>query len=190
MPRTARVTEDRLVDQAIAIIEEDGLEELTVGALAAALGVKAPSLYNHVSGIDEVRDQVRTAAVTRLGEALTDAALGRSGSDALLALCHAYRAFALANPDLYELTVGSAPGRDDQLDRHAWHALRPLYAVLAGHGLDDAETVHTARIVRSALHGFVSFEIAGGFGLPERVDESFDRLVDWLLDLLDEQNLT
>jgi len=68
MPRTARVTEDRLVDQAIAIIEEDGLEELTVGTLAAALGVKAPSLYNHVSGIEEVRDQVRTAAITRLGD--------------------------------------------------------------------------------------------------------------------------
>lgn len=33
------------------------------------------------------------------------------------------------------------------------------------------------RALRSALHGFVSLEAAGGFGLPRDVDRSFSRLV-------------
>ncbi len=185
MPRPPSVTEDRLIDEATAIITRDGLRELTVGTLADALGVKAPSLYNHVSGIDDVRLQVGTATVTRLGDALTDAAMGRSGEDALYAICHAYRLFAQRNRELYPLTVASPAGRDDTFDRHAWRALRPLYAVLAACGFEEADAVHTARLIRSSLHGFVSMELAGAFGLPESVDESFDQMVGWVLSLLD-----
>ncbi len=186
MPRPATVTEDRLVDEAIAIVARDGVGELTVGTLATALGVKAPSLYNHVAGIDEVRLQVGIAAVTRLGDTLTDAAMGRSGEDALFALCHAYRSFAQQNGELYALTSGVPAGRNDEFDSHAWRALRPLYAVLAAQGFEEGDAVHTARIIRSTLHGFVSMELAGAFGLPESVDESFDQMVSWVLGLLEE----
>ena len=37
------------------------------------------------------------------------------------------------------------------------------------------------RTVRSALHGFVSLEASGGFGLPDDVDASFETLVDVLI---------
>ena len=59
--------------------------------------------------------------------------------------------------------------------------MSPLFAVLAGCGIEDDKAVHTARTIRSALHGFVSLENAGGFGLPESVEESFRHLVDWLV---------
>lgn len=186
MPRPANITEDRLVNEATAIVVRDGAGELTVGSLANALGVKAPSLYNHVTGIDEVRLQVGIVAVNRLGDTLTDAAMGRSGEDALFALCHAYRAFARDNSELYALTSGMPAGRDDEFDRRAWRALRPLYAVLAAHGFEEEDAVHTARIIRSTLHGFVAMELAGAFGLPESVDESFDQMVSWVLGLLEE----
>ena len=55
-----------------------------------------------------------------------------------------------------------------------------MYAILRGYGLDEDETVHATRAVRSALHGFVTLEGAGGFGLPQDVDESYARLVDLL----------
>jgi len=49
------VTPDRIAAAALAILDEATLEsELTVRAIATRLGVKAPSLYAHVSGIDEV----------------------------------------------------------------------------------------------------------------------------------------
>jgi len=36
------------------------------------------------------------------------------------------------------------------------------------------------RIARAGLHGFVSLEAAGGFGLPRDVDRTFDRLIETL----------
>ena len=46
--------------------------------------------------------------------------------------------------------------------------------------LEGDDAIHAVRIVRSALHGFVSLELNGGFGLPLDLDETFARLVDVL----------
>ena len=55
-----------------------------------------------------------------------------------------------------------------------------LTAVLGAWDLRDDDAVHAVRALRSALHGFVSLEAGGGFGLDVDVDESFRRLVDAL----------
>jgi hypothetical protein len=52
--------------------------------------------------------------------------------------------------------------------------------VLRGYGLDGDDLIDATRAVRSAVHGFVALEIAGGFGLPQDVDRSFDRLIEML----------
>ena len=49
--------------------------------------------------------------------------------------------------------------------------------VLVGYELRGDDAIDAIRALRSALHGFVMLETAGGFGLPVDVDRSFDRLV-------------
>ena len=56
-------------------------------------------------------------------------------------------------------------------------AVQAVFAALRGYGLDGDEAIHATRVVRSALHGFVSLEVDGGFGLPQDVGRSFERLV-------------
>lgn len=46
----------RIVDAAVALLDEDGLEKLSMRRLAQHLGVAAPSLYWHVSTKDDVVD--------------------------------------------------------------------------------------------------------------------------------------
>jgi len=52
-----------------------------------------------------------------------------------------------------------------------------VLAVLRGYELEGEEAIHGARIVRSALHGFVGLEIDAGFGLPISLDDTYARLV-------------
>jgi len=49
--------------------------------------------------------------------------------------------------------------------------------VLAGYGLTGDDAIDATRAMRSALHGFVSLEQAGGFGLPVDIDHSYSQLV-------------
>ena len=176
MPRKG-LDEGRVVDAAVVIADTDGLEAVTLARLAAELGVRAPSLYNHIDGRDGLRRGVALRGLRELTDALRDAAVGRSGPDALAAIAHAYRAFAHHHPGLYAATV-AAPAPDDQ--EHlaaAGETLDVVLAVLRAWNLDGDDEVHAARTVRSALHGFVVLEAAGGFGIPVNLDASFDALV-------------
>ena len=53
-----------------------------------------------------------------------------------------------------------------------------LIALLLGSlGLTGDAALHAIRGLRSLLHGFVSLEMGGGFGLPLDLDESFQQMV-------------
>lgn len=48
------LTRELLFERALAIVDTEGLDALTMRRLAADVGVKAPSLYNHVTGKDDL----------------------------------------------------------------------------------------------------------------------------------------
>ena len=59
-------------------------------------------------------------------------------------------------------------------------ALDIFFAVLAGYGVRGDDAIDAIRGLRAAMHGFVTLEAGGGFGMPQSVDASYHRLVDAL----------
>ena len=176
MPR-AGLSTGAVVGAAAELADAEGLDALTLARLAGAVGVRTPSLYNHVGSLDDVRRRIALLAVRELGDALRDAAVGRARDDALVALAHAYRAYARAHPGRYAATLRAPAAGDEELGAAAGRAVEVLLAVFVGYGIEGEDAIHAARAVRSALHGFVALETGGGFGLPVELDESFDRMV-------------
>jgi AcrR family transcriptional regulator len=166
-----------VVGAAADLADAEGLDGLTLARLASSVGVRTPSLYNHVASLDDVRRRVALVALREIGDALRDATVGRAGDDALTAMAHAYRAYARAHPGRYAATQRAPAAGDDEIATAAARAVDVLLAVLRGYGLEGDDAIHAARAVRSALHGFVLLESGGGFGIPVALDESFDRMV-------------
>ena len=179
MPR-AGLTPERVADEALTLLEREGEAALTLSRLAREVGVKPPSLYNHVGGIEDLRRSLRLRGLEELAAAMREAAVGLAGRSALHAAAHAYRRFARRNPGLYRLTLQATVEDDAELQAAGSRATEVASAVLAGYGVHGDDLVHAVRIVRSALHGFVSLECSGGFGLPHDADATFDRLVAYL----------
>jgi AcrR family transcriptional regulator len=166
-----------LVAAAAELADAEGPEAVTLARLAARFGVRPPSLYNHVAGLDDLRRELARRGLRDLTDRLLRAAAGRAGDEAVLALGRAYRAFARAHPGLYAATL-RAPDPADPVWVHLGDDLVALIAdVLAGYGLRGDDALHAIRALRSLLHGFVALEAAGGFGLPLDLDESFQRLL-------------
>lgn len=177
MGRSAGVTRERVVAVAAELADEHGLSALTLAQVAARLGVKLPSLYNHVDGLPGLQRALAAQALGELTAAITRAAVGRSRDEAVLAIAGAYRAYVLAHPGRYAATV-RAPGPDDaELRALSRGPVEVVAAVLAPYGLADDDAIHAVRGLRSLVHGFASLEVAGGFGLDLDRDESFRRLV-------------
>jgi len=166
-----------VVAAAADLADAHGLDAVTLAAVAGAVGVRTPSLYNHVGGLDDVRRGVALTALREIGDALRDAAVGRAGDDALVALAHAYRAYAREHPGRYAAAQRAPAAEDAELSAAGARTVDALLAVLAGYGLAGDDAIHAARGVRSALHGFVALETGGGFGIPVDLDMSFDRMV-------------
>ena len=180
MPPRPSLTADRVIDVAADLADRDGYVNLTLGKVAAALGVRTPSLYNHLDGLDDLRRRLAVRALTMLGDALQRAAVGRTSEDAVRSIAVAYRRFAHAHPGLYATTVPTTEGADEAIQQAGDATLRTVLAAISGYGLREEEAIHATRSVRSAVHGFVALELAGGFGLPQDVDASFE----WLTELL------
>jgi AcrR family transcriptional regulator len=167
----------QVLDAAAAIADAEGLEAVTVARVAQELGIRPPSLYNHVAGRDALLRGIALRGLRDLGAAVRDAAVGRSGQEALLGFAAAYRDYAEAHPGTYAATV-RAPAPDDAEHAAAAEAVVGVaLAVLRAWGLEGDDAIHATRGLRAAVHGFVAIELAGGFGLPADRDESFARLV-------------
>lgn len=170
----------RVVAAACELADAEGIEAVTLARVAAALEVRTPSLYNHVDGLDALRRGIALQAIAELTQALRDAAVGRSGEDALRAIARAQRAYALAHPGRYAASAVSPPADDAAWQAAAFEGVAVIAAALRGFDLSDEDAIHAIRGLRAAVHGFAALELSGGFGMPVDVDTSFERLIDTL----------
>ncbi|MEU4298793.1 TetR/AcrR family transcriptional regulator [Kitasatospora aureofaciens] len=176
MPRVG-LTPDQVVDHALALIDDQGTEALTLASVAARAGVATPSLYKHVSGgLTELRRLIAVRVTEELADRLAEAAVGRSGDDAVTALLRAYQAYATAHPHRYA-ALPQAPQPDEDLTKAATRLVGVIIAVLRGYGLDGPEVIHAARTVRSLAHGFAALSITGAFQLTEDLTTTHNRLI-------------
>ncbi|TFV97047.1 TetR/AcrR family transcriptional regulator [Leifsonia flava] len=185
MPR-AGLNRDRVADEAAAMADEVGLNRLTLAALADRLGIRQPSLYKHIDSMAGLHRDIAVNAKRDLGEVLARASVGRAGADAISAMSHAYRDWALKHPARYEASNRMPAPGDVEDEAVSLAAIQVIADVLTAYSLEGDDAVDAIRTFRSALHGFVSYEIAGAFRWNADVDRSFDRLVRGVVVALDQ----
>lgn len=176
MPRPG-LDRDVVVQAAADLYDASGGAGVTLKDVAERLGVKTPSLYNHIRGHDELLHALAMHAGQQLGECIGRAAIGKSGDSAVQATADAYRAFAHRHRGIYQFTLRAPAVDDEPLRRVSEDFLQVLHLVLLEYELSEVDEVHAIRALRSLVHGFVSLELSGGFGLPVDIDQSFQVLL-------------
>ncbi len=177
MSPRAGLTSQRVVDAAVELADKEGFERLSLARVADELGVRPPSLYEHVEGLGGLQQAMRLRGLEAMAAAFRRGATGRSRDDAVRSLADAFRSFAREHPALYEATVRSTERDSAEVRAVAQEVLDVLFAVFDGYGIRGEQAVHAARYLRSVLHGFVSLERAGGFGMPTELEASYQRIV-------------
>ena len=168
MPRPAVLSREKIAVAALAVIDRDGLEALSMRSLGRELGVSAMSLYNHVadrvgletlvaeavvSGID-LTPQTETAAVTEPGEEVRRL---------MFALREALNTHPAAIPLILTRPTSSEA------------ALAPIEALLealAGAGFTGLDLLRAYRTLFAFLVGFAQADLAAAVsaGRPATLD--------------------
>jgi AcrR family transcriptional regulator len=190
MSPRAGLDKEQVVLAAAELLNAEGPAALNLNRLARRLGVQTPSLYNHVDGLPGLQRELALLNVRGLSDRLGQAAIGRSGPEALRAIAQAYRDYIKESPGVYMASLqvsGNRPEADPQLEAAEGRVVAVAMAVVASFGLGGEDGLHAVRGLRSVVHGFASLEVAGGFGLPLNLDESFHRLVEMFIHGLQEE---
>jgi len=193
MGRKLGLTLDDVVAKAAEIADRDGLDQLSLAAVASDLGVRSPSLYNHVDGLPGLRRQLAIRAGQVMADDVADA-VGESTdspTDRLRAIAVAYRRFALAHPGLYSATLPApSPEQDPEVAGALAEPVQVVASVLEPMGIDSCDMIPLIRALRASIHGFVDIELGGGFGLPDDIDESFATTIDLVISAIDARSRT
>ena len=95
------------------------------------------------------------------------------------------RAFALRQPGLYGAFLPAPkPDEDPEVAAALLEPVTVVASVLDGMGVDPTAVIPLVRALRASVHGFVTIELGGGFGLPENIDDSFTTTIDLVIDAI------
>lgn len=176
MPYPAQVTKPQLIEAAWELVEQEGIDQLSLNRLAAVFDVKAPSLYRHMQNKAGLIRAVNELTNTRLIDSLMEAmeAAGDDPADRMIAIGRAYRVFAHAHPRVFMLAFSTAEDtlRPDAAEQE--RAVLPLQGTMAQIS-GEADSLAALRGVLALVHGFVVLELNAQFRRGGDLDEAFEK---------------
>ena len=179
MPAHAQTTTAAIMAAGRHLLEERGMEALTMRDVASAVGVRAPSLYKRIRDRSDLVRLILEDVADELTSTL-DAAAGRGDPAAdARAMASAYRKFAHANPVTYSLMFTAQAGAPGGMARSIRASATFLRTIAELAGPDRA--LPAARLIVAWAHGFIVMELAGAFLLGGDVEEAWDFGLDRIL---------
>ena len=191
MGRKLGLTLEQVIEAAAEIADRNGLDALSLASIASTLGIRSPSLYNHVDGLAGIRRQLSIHASSLLTAELADSVEGLESTQALKAIAEQLRSFAHRHPGLYDSFLPApTPQEDPEVAAALAQPTAVVGSVLAEMGVDPATMIPLIRALRASIHGFVHLELRGGFGLPDDIDNSFTTTIDLVIEAIANQSTT
>ncbi|MFC0534161.1 TetR/AcrR family transcriptional regulator [Phytohabitans kaempferiae] len=145
-PGEPALTRDAILAAALAIVDEQGLDALSMRKLAARLQVDPMSIYHHVPNKAALVSGLVRAVFAEM-PALVDEG---PWPERVREWARAYRDLALAHPHLVLQIVTDAAAASEA----AILISEPLYAALDSAGLDPRAVTHAAGTLVDFVHGY------------------------------------
>jgi AcrR family transcriptional regulator len=172
MPYPAQINRDALVARAREMIEGEGVEQLSLHKLAAALGVKAPSLYRYFASKTDLLRDVNRLTTQRMMEMMEQASGSGDARARMMAMAKACRDFGHANPRTYRLAFTNTSPELRQNDSALEERVIAIQQVIA----EISGPEHSLAALRGAwalIHGFIMIELSGQFQRGGDVEAAF-----------------
>jgi AcrR family transcriptional regulator len=169
-PADGKITRDMVLATALAIIDSDGADALTMRRLARALDRDPMILYRHAPSKAALLDGVAETVLTKLKVDSADP----DWAGQLRAVARDYRRLALAHPNVVPLLVTRPLATPLGLrPRGTLRPLEDILALLTRAGFSGPDALHIYRALFGFLHGHILNELQE---LVENPDETDDLL--------------
>ena len=177
-----------VVAAGLACIQEEGPEALNVNRVAQRLGIRTPSLYNHVDGADDLRQAVVLEVLDRSAVDIVFTDEERADPRAFIrALAMGLRRFAMSNANLYLFMMAAPVKWDSQpFSPHWGRTMDAFGASVHGFGFQGPDLLHATRFVLATIQGFIRLELRGSMAEHADEDSSFAWAMEAILAALEQ----
>lgn len=169
MPAPAKTGREQIIAAGRELLEEGGVDAVTMQAVADRVGVRAPSLYRHVRDRGTLLEVVAAATVAELAERAEAVRDDRDPRVSIASSMGELRRFAQERPQGYALAFGVAPGAPRPSLGEIQRSVQPLLDAMTAL-LGPGPALEAARLVTAWAHGFIMMEHAGAFRMGGDLD--------------------
>lgn len=182
MARRSQFTKEIILKAALEVIDESGINELSINSLARKLEIQPPSMYNHFESLEDLRIQVSVEVHKKVTTWIKKAVEGKESKKAVLAMAISWRDYAIKYPGRYKLS-STFPSQESEEWQTVFIGLRDFTTeiIKSAYVISDADIRSAARAIRSLIHGFVMFELTSGWSQVIEADKSFKKSIGLLM---------
>ena len=153
-PSTPLLTRERIRSAALAMVDRDGLDGLSMRRLAADLGVRAASLYGYLA----TKEELLTDLADEVLAGVDSSGFTAGWREGLTGWARSYREALAAHPNLVPFLAHS-PGRRPQALRHA----DAVHGGLTGAGWPPRYATMIGASTKYLVVGAAMTSFSGGF---------------------------
>lgn len=185
MPRTG-LSKEKIIEKAAELANEKGLSYLSVTTLADYLGIKKPSLYNHMKTIEDMHRDLMIYGWRIVSEEVVKGIDSSDEKKNLSEYGRKFYKFATDNPGVFEAMLWYNKYSDEALISATEGVYMFFFAQTDGLGINREIANHLLRTYRAFLEGFIMLQIHNSFGNPISVEESFNISMNVLISGIDQ----
>lgn len=181
MGRKMHVNREAVIRAAAELADAQGLSGVSLKSVAEKLHIRTPSLYNHISGLEELLRETAHQGMRNMNIRMLEAAAGCSGDQAVHAVSQEYLSSVLEHPGVYEIIQWATWHGTEETEAIFGTYTSLLQKLLCSCGLPEETAAEEVSLMTGLLHGFVTLQLRSAFSAPDETRHSLQEAVDTVL---------
>lgn len=170
-----------IIQTTIELADQKGLNGVSLKAVGELLGIKTPSLYNHVDSLEDLLRMVAHHGMQEMNAALTLAAVGKNQDEAMKGVAIAYLQYMCKHPGGYEVIQWVSWHQNEETAQLLQQFRELLLLLLATYDFDEKDHPAILRLWMGVLHGYTSMNLGAALQAPEQTEHEFMDALDTVL---------
>lgn len=173
-----RVTKTAVIEVASDLIDKNGLSGVSLKSVADALGIRTPSLYNHIESLDDMIREVAHAGMQEMNMHMLNGSIGKMGEDAIKSVSVCYLEYMIQHPGIYEAIQWAGWHQSEKTKSLNQQYESLMMTLIRSMGYEEKDQDAILRLLTCTLHGYTTMQLRYAFDDPERVISELTDAVD------------
>lgn len=176
-----RITKSVVINTASNIADEQGLHNVSLKIVAERLGIKTPSLYNHINNLEDLLREVAHKGMTSMNERMEKAAIGKTAEIAIKAVAIEYLNFMIEHPGVYETIQWATWNGTHETAQIFENYTDLLKTLICSCEVERANIEEILNLLTGIIHGYTTLQLRYAFDNPEQVRLNLTKALDIVL---------